>query len=213
MEGYTSEQEQVEAIKKWWKENGKLVIIGLVVGLGVIFGGKSWLEHKNTLAESASMEYEQLLEDLRQKNSPAVSERGEHIIAAFPKTPYASLAALALAKTKQEEVDYESARAKLQWVVDHAREPEMVHTARIRLAKVMIAQGEPAQAITLLNAVATFPENFIATYEEIKGDAYIATGESVKAAKAYKKALDTTIPGTSSQQLQMKLDDIAPDAN
>ena len=212
MEGYASEQEQIEAIKKWWKENGKMVIVGLIVGLGVVFGGKTWFAYKNTLAESASAEFEQLLDELKQKNNQAVNERGEQIITAFPKTPYASLAALAVAKTKQEEGDYEAARVKLQWVLDHAQEPEMLHTARVRLAKIMIAKGEPAQAITLLDSVSSYPENFIATYEEIKGDAYIAMGESAKAAEAYKKALDTTIPGTSSQQLQMKLDDIAPDA-
>ena len=211
MEGYSSEQEQIESIKKWWKENGKAVITGVVLGLVALFGGKTWIEHKNALAESASMEFEQLLEELKQKNNEAVNERGEHIIDSFPKTPYAPLAALALAKTKVEEGDFVSARQKLQWILDHARQPEMLHTARLRLAKVMIAQGEAAQAITLLDGIDA--GIFIVTYEETRGDAYIAMGEPAKAAQAYKKALDAVIPGMPTQQLQMKLDDLAPDAD
>ncbi|MGU3844696.1 YfgM family protein, partial [Vibrio diabolicus] len=38
MELYDTEEQQVEAIKDWWKENGKAVIIGAVVGLGGLFG-------------------------------------------------------------------------------------------------------------------------------------------------------------------------------
>jgi len=208
VEGYTSEQEQLEAIKKWWKENGKLVIAGVVLGLGALFGGKAWIDYKNTLAESASMEFEQLLEELKQKNNQAVSERSEHIIASFPKTPYASLAALALATTKADGGEYESARSRLQWVLDHARQSGMIHTARMRMAKIMIAQGEAAQAVTLLDGAD--PEHFLASYEEIKGDAYIAMGETAKAEQAYKKALNTATSGIS-QHLQMKLDDLGSD--
>lgn len=213
MEGNVSEQEQIEAIKKWWKENGKMIIAGLVLGLSILFGGKAWIDYKNTLTEAASMEFEQLLEELGQKNNQAVNTRGEHIIASYPKTPYASLAALALAKIKQEEGDLESAHTRLQWVLDHARQPETLHTARVRLAKVMVAQGEAAQAITLLESIAEYPQSFIAVYEETKGDAYNVMGESAKAMQAYRKALDAASPDMSTQQLQLKLDDIAADAS
>jgi predicted negative regulator of RcsB-dependent stress response len=209
VEGYSSEQEQIEAIKKWWKQNGKLVILGVVLGLGILFGTRAWFDYKNSIAESASIEYEQLIEELKQKNNDAVSVRGEYIISSFPNTPYAPLAALA--KTKVEAGDNADARTKLQWVLDHSAQPETIHTARMRLAKVMIAQGESQQAITLLDSVD--PENFLAAYEEIKGDAYIALKEPSKASVAYKKALAATPSGITTQQLQMKLNDLAPDAS
>ena len=209
MEGYASDREQIESLKKWWKENGKVLIVALALGFGAIFGGKAWVDYKNSQAESAALEFEQLLEELKQKNNQAVVERGNHIIDTFPKTPYAALAALALAKIKVEEGDYVSAREKLQWILDHARQPDMLLTARMRLAKVMITQGEAAQAVTLLDAVD--PENFLSSYEEIKGDAYLATGEHDKARLAYKKAFDAASSGMPSQELQMKLDDLGSD--
>lgn len=210
MEGYSSEQEQIEAIKKWWKKNGKLVILGVVLGFGVLFGTRAWFDYKNSIAESASMEYEQLLEELKQKNNDAVTDRSEYIISSFSNTPYAPLAALVVAKTKVEAGEYADARTKLQWVLDHSTQPETLHTARMRLAKVMIAQGESEQAITLLDSVE--PENFLAAYEEIKGDAYIALDMPSKAVEAYKKALAEAPSGIATQQLQMKLNDLAPDA-
>lgn len=209
MEGYASDREQIESLKKWWKENGKVLIVALALGFGAIFGGKAWIDYRDSRAESASLEFEQLLEELKQKNNQAVVERGNHIIDTFPGTPYASLAALALAKTKAEEGDYVSAREKLQWILDHARQPDMLLTARMRLAKIMITQGEAAQAVTLLDAVDT--ENFLSSYEEIKGDAFLVTGELDKARQAYKKALDALSSDMSSQQLQMKLDDLGSD--
>lgn len=211
MEGYASEQEQVEAIKKWWKENGKIIIVGVVLGLAVLFGSRTWIEHKHSLAEAASMQFEQLMTELKQKNNQAANELAELIMSDYPKTPYAPLAAMALAKVKLEDGDNASAREKLQWALDHAQQSEFQHTARLRLAKVLIAQGDPTQAITLLDSVDA--EKFLALYEEVKGDAYIAAGDVAKAAQSYKKALNAQSSGTSSQQLQMKLDDIAPDNN
>ena len=211
MEGYASEQEQIEAIKKWWKENGKFIIVGVILGLLVLFGTKTWVARKNSIAEAASIEFEQLLTELKQKNNQVVDERGKHIISSYPKTPYAALAAMAIAKTKLEDGDNAAARAQLQWAFDHAEQPEIKDTARLRLAKVLIAQGDPAQVVTLLEGVNA--ENFNGLYEEVRGDAYIAMGDTAKAAQSYKKALTMLSPGASTQQLQMKLDDIAPGEN
>ena len=44
MDVYTSEDEQVEALKKWWKENGKSVIGGVIIGAGLLFGGRAYIE-------------------------------------------------------------------------------------------------------------------------------------------------------------------------
>lgn len=211
MEGYASEQEQIEAIKKWWKENGKFIIVGVILGLLVLFGTKTWIARKNSIAEAASMEFEQLLTELKQNNNQAVDERGKHIISSYPKTPYAVFAAMAIARTKLEAGDNTAARVQLQWALDHAENPEIKNTARLRLAKVLIAQGDPAQAVTLLEGANA--KNFDGLFEEVRGDAYIAMGDTTKAAQSYKKALALLSPGAATQQLQMKLDDIAPGEN
>ena len=42
MDIYASEEEQVQAIKKWGKENGPGIIAGLILGLGALFGWRYW---------------------------------------------------------------------------------------------------------------------------------------------------------------------------
>ena len=58
MSTYQTEEEQVEAIKAWWKENGKSVIGGAVLGLALVGGFKGWTEYSRVQAESASSYYE-----------------------------------------------------------------------------------------------------------------------------------------------------------
>ena len=45
MDVYKTEEEQVEAIKKWWQENGKSIIAGVVIGITAIFGWRAYDSH------------------------------------------------------------------------------------------------------------------------------------------------------------------------
>ena len=44
MDIHRTEEEQVEAIKTWWKANGTSVIVGVVLGVAVIFGVRYWFD-------------------------------------------------------------------------------------------------------------------------------------------------------------------------
>ena len=57
MEIYETEEAQVEALKRWWKENGQSTIIGLVLGITIILGWNFWQEHKKNQAEQASIAF------------------------------------------------------------------------------------------------------------------------------------------------------------
>ena len=37
-----TEEEQVEALKSWWKENGKSLIMGVVIAVAAVFGWRGW---------------------------------------------------------------------------------------------------------------------------------------------------------------------------
>ncbi len=133
MEGYTSEQEQVEAIKKWWQENGTSVIAGAVIGLGVIFGWKYYQGQQVEQAEAASALYEGIAasavagaEDL----APAASELRQK----YPDSPYSVLAAFASAKESIEANNLVAAAESLRWVVENSPQKELKHLAKWRLA-------------------------------------------------------------------------------
>lgn len=205
MATYATEEEQVEAIKKWWKENGTVVVIGLIAGFGILFGGQYWMQYNTTQRQTASLEYAQLQNDLQQQQNDAVMTRGDHLINNFADTPYAVLSALAIAKIKAEEGDMLASRARLQWVLDNSKQQEFLHMARIRMASVMLAEGNSDGALALLGGVDA--GEYLPLYEELKGDIYASQSQFSQARSAYEKALKANDKGDNSM-LQMKLDDL-----
>jgi len=205
---FETEEQQVEAIKKWWKENGKAIILGAVLTLVAVGAGRYWFEYQSTRSESASVEYSQLLSELGQDNREAVVKRGEYLVNTYPKTGYAALAALIVAKARVEAGEMAAARSQLQWVIDNTPQAELKDVARLRLARIQLAEGDAQQALATLSGIDS--DVFAAAAEEIRGDAYMAMGDTGAARTAYQKALDSSEPGVDTRLLRMKLDNIGP---
>jgi len=212
MEGLEDEREQVEALKKWWRDNGRSVIIGLVVGFGALIGSRLWVNYNEKMAVAASQEFDQLRTELNDKDFDAVDTRANYIITNFARTPYAVLAALALARVNVEQGDLASARARLQWAQEHADEPELADIARLRLARVTFAEGSSVEALKALGS--DDPKAFGGAFQELRGDIYASMGQTEKARVAYQAAIQTRPAGLDTHILDMKLDDLAAtDAN
>lgn len=205
MEGYASEQEQIEALKRWWKANGKSVILGIALGLAIVGGSKWWMDSKQGQAEAASDQYEQVLQEIQQGEGAAAVERGGRVMQDFASSNYASLTALVLAKYKVGQSDLEGARYYLQWVVDHAANASFKDVARLRLAQVLLAMGETTEALQSVEAADTtiFPGPAL----ELKGDILIAMGRRDEARQAY-SAASATESGADVSRIQMKLAEV-----
>lgn len=207
MSVYETEEEQLEAIKKWWDENGRAVVLGVVVAVAVVFGWRTWVGHQRSQGDAASAAYQVLLEQLNAGESSKVAEIGRQIIGQYPTTTYAVLASLTMAQQAVDRKDLDGAAAQLQWAVEHSKVPEIKELAKVRLARVMIAQGKAEQALQQLTGDGA---SFDAMIEEVKGDAYLALNKRADAYQAYSKALAgySEVPG-KQRLLQMKLDDLA----
>jgi len=175
VEGYVSDQEQVEALKRWWKANGKSVVLGVVVGLAIVVGGKWWLSQQQSQAEFASEQYEQLLQEVDKGDKDSAVQRGGVLMEKYANSNYAALSALVLAKLKVDQSDLDGARFYFQWVVDHAAVASLKDVARLRLARVLLAKGDNAGALQAVGAVDM--KNFAAPAQELKGDILLAMGK------------------------------------
>lgn len=206
MEGYESEKEQIESIKQWWKANGKSIIVGVVLGVALVVGGKWWLSHQNKQAEIASDQYEMVLQEIKKGDNDAALKRGGRLMEAFAKSNYAALSALELAKLKVDKSDLEGARYYLQWVVDHASVAPLKDVARLRLARVLLAKGDKAGALKMVDAVDA--NTFVQPAQELKGDILLAQGERDQARAAYSAAADAVPKGSDRSRLEMKLAEV-----
>lgn len=208
MEVYTTEEEQVEAIKKWWRENRLSVIGGIILGIAVLWGGRTWLAGQDSHAEAASDVYQIMMAKLSRGSLEEAAADGSALLGQFSDTPYAALASLALAKIKLEQGDMAAAMSHLNWALSNAEQEEVKMVARLRLAELLLAEGDAAGALAQLDVVAT-PGTFEAIYEQLKGDIYVAEGKTDLARNAYVRALSVMAPTSPGHRLlQMKLDDL-----
>ena len=205
---YETEEQQIEAIKKWWQENKGTVIGGIVLGLGVIFGWRYYGNYQQNQTELASALYDNILiaatsnQDLNEQQM-----RVNTLTAEYAGTPYASLAALVLAKQQADNGEIVKARQQLEWVVSNSKRPEIQHIARLRLMRILFAAKQYDEALDVANI--DYPESFAAMYEELKGDLYSAKGELDQARIAYDKAISVSGP-QANQWLKLKRDDLGP---
>lgn len=207
MAEHISEEQQVESLKKFWRDNGKSIIGGIIIGIAILFGTQAWKQGKHAEAEAASMEYLGMLDSLEQGELTVAEQHGGRIIGQYPDTSYAAFAAMAMAKVKLEQGDTVAARAHLKWALDKADMKEVKSIARLRLARLLLNDGDAQQALTLLQAE---PSESDSNYHELLGDIYLVLGQRDQAAGAYARAAEKITNSGSGRQdlLRMKIDDL-----
>ncbi len=209
MAEFETEEQQLEALRKWWQENGRGVLAGVVLGLGAVAGWRGWIYYTEARAESASSVYQSLMQDLSAEEFGAVAERADELIQEYTATPYAELAALGDARAAVEQGDYERAKTRLQWARDNANQDNIRHIARIRLARVFRQTGDVDQALATIEP--EFPVAFRAAVEELRGDLYLAKGDRDKAREAYREALAAPYSSIDRGLVEMKFNDLRRD--
>ena len=98
MDEFQSEKEQIEEIKKWWKQNGSFIVTGMILGIGVLGGWKYWNDHKERRASAASAQYEALTQAINQNDRNGAVDLLNRVTTDFGSTPYPGQAALAMAR-------------------------------------------------------------------------------------------------------------------
>lgn len=199
------EQEQIDALKAWWRQNGRIVIIAVIAAL--IGGGAvaAWKRHQAGQVEQAAQVFAAVEKGLRGNDPKQLKEAATKVMDQYGGTAYGALAALAYAKASFQEGDLKSAGEKLQWAIEHAKDDETQATARLRLAAVRLDEKKYDEALRLLQE--KHPESFTGMFADLRGDVLLAQGKTAEAKAAYKEALDK-LPqeGTYRLLVQAKID-------
>jgi predicted negative regulator of RcsB-dependent stress response len=198
------EQEQLAELKAWWKEHGGTVMLGATLALAAFGAWNGWMWYQRSQAAQAAVLYDALQKAARANDLKAIRDTAGAILENFPRTAYAPLAALVSAKVQFQAGDPKTARAQLEWVVEHANNDQIRSIATLRLASVLLDDKEPDAALKVLEAKPH--PGFEALYAMQRGDILASQKKRSEARAAYQAALEKAQPGAVRETLRLKLD-------
>ena len=216
MEEYRTEEEQVEALRRWWKENGRSIIAAIIIALSASFAWQSWQSNQEDKDANASTLYQSMLAAIGITEAPANAQAGVDIAQQlkqnFDGTTYAQFAALHLAALAVNRGELPEAEDELRWVLGKAAKgSDTEQVAQLRLARVLAASGDSDQALAILQDAAPGP--YGASYAAVRGDILQSTGRTDEARDAYMQALaqaSNNQEGVKFSVLQQKLQSLTP---
>jgi len=208
MDIYASDDEKGEEIKQWWRDNGRSVIVSIVLSAVVIFAGRYWFNYQATMATKASLAYQQLVTLLTEDKKTEADEYMQQLLNDYSNSPYTVFAAFDMAAKSVEHSDIESSKTKLQWIIEHAELSGHKALAQLRLSQLLLAESKFDQAFDLVSQKA--PGSFASLFSELQGDIFAAQGKDADARTAYQTAMMSVGQDQARQQiLALKLNDMA----
>ena len=202
----STEEENTEFLSSLWDKYKYLILLSLVLLGAGIFGWESWSQNRiSNLQDSADM-YESFINSL---NDDDLDQKvlADQIIKKYPNTLYADLVTFHLAKISVEEGDLNKAEEHLTWILQRHDSKwgsdfdPIEATARLRLARVLIANDNSNKALEIINE----SENMSSSLHEVKGDAEEKLGFYAEAKLSYLKALESNQSQSVEAILKMKL--------
>ena len=207
LDQYSSEQEQIDKIKEWWKNNGKSLALGLSVALISIGGFRYWDSLRDKEAQEASLNYEQMLLMISDRNFTDAQTTGETIITAYPESIYAPMSSLILAKVAIDDNNLEQAKKLLSPLVDQGYDSRIKNIALSRLARIALAENKISEAKELISTFNKEKED--GRFSELKGDILAAEENFSEARSAYLTALASTANVSPGKEIiRLKLNNL-----
>ncbi len=200
MEQFATEEQQVEAIKKFWKDNGAAIIIGAVIGLGGLWGWRYYSDAQRTAKEQASAEYQTAVESIQADGN---DDKLVSFVSNTESTGYAAIAGLVAAQQSVSANELSAAADLLTKVKNTTSDENLNAVASLRLARIQLEQGNADAALSTLADI-TDPA-FEAAVKEVKGDVLVAQEKFDDARLAYSEALEDN---SGNMLLEMKLDNL-----
>ncbi len=214
-----AEEESIEALRKWWDENGTMLIIVAVTVVLAWGGWTFWQNSRISTIDAASNLYEEILSlaqsglEIPAEGRAGIFQAAEALKTDYSASVYALYGSMFAAQQAVEANDLDKAEQELQWILTNKRDglfnktdEGLILTASLRLGRVILAKGDAQRALDVIDGLN--PQSFEADFAELRGDIYVAQDRAVDARDAYNTAQQA---GSTSSFLQMKIDELAND--
>ncbi|HRP95300.1 MAG TPA: tetratricopeptide repeat protein [Rhodocyclaceae bacterium] len=182
------EQEQISQIKAWWEQYGKLVTAVAVAAAVASVGWQGFNWYRDKQAAEAGTLFFAVQQASEAGDAGKAREAAGRLIEQFPRTAYAQMGALLSASAQFEAGDSRNARAHLEWLAVNGRDALLQDLARLRLATILLDEGDYAAALAQLDKAPA--ASLTARFEDLRGDVHAMQGEHERARAAYRAALD-----------------------
>ncbi|OOF89225.1 hypothetical protein BKG94_01115 [Rodentibacter ratti] len=202
---YSIEEEQeINQLKEWWKENGKTIIVAFILGVGGMFGWRYWQTYQANQIAEASAGYDALIYAAEQDSTAQKAKLAE-FVQANSKTSYAVFALFDEAKNAVEKQDFAGAEVALQQVLTQSQDELLTSLSALRLSSVQFQLGQLDNALSTLEKVKS--AGFNARKTLLAGDIQLAKGDVAAAKNSFEQVLQTGSQ-LEQQAAQMKLNNL-----
>ncbi|MBM4191925.1 MAG: tetratricopeptide repeat protein [Gammaproteobacteria bacterium] len=203
IDDYYNEQEQWERVKRWLRENGPWLIVGVIIGLGALAGWRWYEARVERRHVEASIAYNDILQTLERGDRAAVLTAIDELRKEFGSSAYADQADLLGARVHVDTGELGKAAERLTQVMANSDDPQLQLLARVRLARVQVAQNNADAALKTLEGAE--PGGFVARFDEVRGDALLAKGDRAGALAAWREA-EAAAAGNGTRPATIDLD-------
>lgn len=199
------EQEKLDTLKAWWKQNAKWVVTSLTVFVLAAAGWRGWQTWTHKQAVLASELFDRALQAAQRDDAKAVREITGQIMENYSRTAYATPAAWLAGQINHASGDLKSATAQYAYALDKARDASLKQLARLRLASIRLENKDLDGALALLQQ--PHDEAYAGLYANLKGDVLVEQGKIAQARAAYQEALSKLSDESALKSLvEIKLD-------
>ncbi|PKH21824.1 hypothetical protein CIG19_14870 [Enterobacterales bacterium CwR94] len=205
MEVYSNENDQVDALRRFFSNNGKALAVGVVIGVGALLGWRYWNSHQADGARDVSQAYQQVMSAV--DSSKPASLEAAATFAADNSNTYGALASLDLTKQYVDSKQLDKAAEQLQAGLKDTQDANLQAVLSLRLARVQIQQKKADDALKTLDSVKG--EGWTAILADIRGDALLSKGDTQGARDAWSKGIDSDASSALKEMMQMKMNNLS----
>jgi predicted negative regulator of RcsB-dependent stress response len=180
------EQEQLDALKAFWKQYGNLITWALIAALAVYAGLNGWKWWQREQSAKAAALYDQLQIAAQGGDAQRAGQVFGDLKERYPRTVFAGQGGLLAARVQFDRGQADAAKASLSWVAENAGEDEYKTVARLRLAGLLMQAKDYDAALKQLDAAKA--PTFEALVTDRRGDVLLAQGKAAEARTAYQAA-------------------------
>ncbi|AMB76737.1 YfgM family protein [Pantoea ananatis] len=205
MEVYSNENEQVDALRRFFANNGKALAVGVVIGIAALGGWRYWSSHQQDSAKTVSAEYQKVTRAM-QAGKPETLE-AVNTFASENSNTYGALAALDLAKQYVDSDQLDKAATLLQNGLKDTKDANLQAVINLRLARIQLQQNQADAALKTLDSVKG--DGWTAIVADIRGEALLSKGDKQGARDAWSKGVESDASPALKQMMQMKMNNLS----